>query len=398
MKICQVVPYFPYKEHLEGRSPDKDKYYLGGIMKHVYYLSKTLLKRNEVTIITTKSPQHHNLSEVVGVDIIRVKADAFLYSSPILIRILKWLDPNKYDVIHAHTPTPPVADFAVWRNARKKCPFVLTYHNDVEKEGYFGNLISKIYNNTFGHFLLKQSDAIITTTKSYALSSPLLKKYLHKVRVIPNGVDIEAFHLCLNGDRIKRKYQLNDDSKIILFVGKLDYYKGCDFLIKAFATVVQKISSAHLIIVGKGPLEKGLKQLTEKLCMQNYITFAGFISDAELPLYYGVCDLFVLPSISSNEGFGIVQLEAMACGKPVITTTIPGVREVDANEVASIHVPPMNEKALASAILKILEDAKLAKRLGENGRKLVEENYTWGSIAKRTENLYFAAISNVRKT
>lgn len=396
MKICQVVPYFPYKEHLEGRSPEKDKYYLGGIMKHVYYLSKSLSKQdNEITIITTKSPQHHNLSEVdIGVDIIRVKADAFLYSSPIAIRVLKYLDPSKYDVIHAHTPTPPVADLAAWRNIRKRTLFVLTYHNDVEKEGVFGSFISKVYNNTFGHFLLKQSDVIIATTKSYALSSPLLKKYLHKVTVIPNGIDIEMFHPYLNAHSIKKKYQLDDDSKIVVFVGKLDHYKGCDFLIRAFAAAAQKIPSVFLIIVGKGPLEKGLKHLSEKLCMQNRVIFVGFVSDISLPLYYQACDLFVLPSISSSEGFGLVQLEAMACGKPVICTNIPGVKEVDEQEVASIHVPPKNSEALANAIIKLLEDEKLARKMGENGRKLVEKKYTWEKIAEETEKVYHEVLSS----
>jgi glycosyltransferase involved in cell wall biosynthesis len=398
MKICQVVPCFPYQEHLEGKSVEKG-YHVGGVEKHVYYISKKLLELgNEVTIFTTKSPQHESLSEIDSdINIYRVPIGISLYASSIPLSTLKNLDVREYDLTHAHTPTPAIADLAALKNFIKRKPFILTYHNDIGKEDIFGKIVSAVYNATLGTFLLAHADAIIATSKSYAKNSKQLKKYLSKVRIIPNGVDTKVFHSELDSIKVKEKYKLDQD-KIVLFVGRIDYYKGCPYLIRAFADVIEEVPQAHLLFVGSGPLVGELKKLVADSNIASKVTFAGFVSDKELPYYYAACDVFVLPSISFYEGFGLVQLEAMACKKPVVTTTIPGVKEVDDSEIASIHVRPKDEKALASAILKILQDEDLAKNLGGNGRKLMIEKYSWGIIAKTTECLYSEIIKRIRKT
>ena len=392
MKICQVVPCFPYREHLKGRSVEKG-YHVGGVEKHVYFISKKLLELgNEVTVFTTKSPQHESLSEIDSdIDIYRVPIGISLYASSIPLHILKDLKGKEYDLIHAHTPTPAIADLAALKNFIKRKPFILTYHNDIGKEDTFGKIVSSAYNATLGTFLLAHADAIIATSKSYAMNSKNLKKYHQKVKIIPNGVDINVFHPERDSVKVREKYKLNQD-KIVLFVGRIDYYKGCNYLIRAFADVIKAIPQVHLLFVGAGPLIGELKILAESLNIASKVSFTGYVSDEDLPYYYAACDVFVLPSISFYEGFGLVQLEAMACGKPVITTTIPGVREADANEVASIHVLPKDEKALANAIIELLEDEDLAIKKGGNGRKLVEEKYMWEKIAEMTEKVYKEVI------
>jgi glycosyltransferase involved in cell wall biosynthesis len=389
MRICKIVQYFPYKEHFEGLPVEKGYYLGGGVGKHVYYLSKELSKENDVTIITTKSPQHDKLSEIdLDVDIRRVPLGIPFYSSSIPLRILKDLNPSEYDVLHADTPNSGIADLAALKNIKKRCPFVLTYHNDIIKEGFLGNIVSMIYNHSAGMFLLKHTNVIIATTKSYAMNSLQLRKYTNKVKIIPNGVDTNMFYPNLEGVEIRKKYEMSETDRIILFVGKLDYYKGCDYLIRAFSEVVKKIANAHLLFVGSGPLEGELREIAKRLNVSHNITFAGYVKDKELPYYYAACDIFVLPSVSSYEGFGMVQLEAMACGKPVITTTLPGVKEVDANEVATVHVPPKDSIVLANAIMGLLENEDLARQMGMNGRKLVEEEYTWERVAEETEKVY----------
>lgn len=390
MKICLVVPRFPYSEHLEGKLVEKEyEYKIGGVEKHAYYLSKGLLELgNEVTIFTTRSKRHNYLSEVnLELNIHRVPMSISLYNSSVPLWILKDLKVKDYDIIHAHTPVPAIADLAALKNINKKRPFILTYHNDIGKENLFGRILSGVYNVTLGKFLLTHADIIIATSKSYAMNSKYLRNYIEKVKIIPNGVDVKVFNPNLDGDKVKSKHGLSD-SKIVLFVGWLNPYKGCDYLIRAFADVVKKAPQAHLLFVGIGPLMTELKKLAAHLNIASKVTFAGYVSDLELPYYYAACDVFVLPSVSFQEGFGLVQLEAMACGKPVVTTTIPGVREVDKNEVASIHVLPRDEKALAKAILRLLEDDVLAKNMGKNGRKLVLEKYSWDRIAEMTEKVY----------
>ena len=392
MKICMISPYFPYLEHINGRKVERG-YNIGGVERHVYYISRELSKRgHDVTVITTRSPKHEKLSEIKGVNICRIPIGLRIYNSHIPFRILVHLNSDQYDIIHAHTPVPTIADLAALRNIAKKCPFVLTYHNDITKEGIFGSIISTIYNMTVGKFLLQHSDIIISTTKTYAINSKQLCKYLQKIKVIPNGVDDKVFNPKLDGSRIREKYGLKEDCKIVLFVGRLDYYKGCEYLVEAFSTVVKRMKNAHLILVGSGPLEGRLKEMANELNIADDISFAGYVKDEDLPYYYAACDVFVLPSISLYEGFGIVQLEAMACGKPVITTTLPGVREVDVEGVATIHIPPKNKQKLAEAIIEILKDDDLATRLGKNGRELIVKKYSWSKVAKAIEQVYLEVV------
>ena len=394
IKICQIVPCFPYREHLDGQ-PVEMGYHIGGVEKHVYYLCQELAKLgNEVTVITTKSPSHDNLCEIESnLNIYRVSPGISLYASFLPFQTLKVLKPGKYHMIHAHTPTPAIADIAALKNYRQRCPFVLTYHNDITKGGILGSVVSAIYNTTLGAFLLRHTDAIIATTKSYAEQSKRLKKHLPKVKLIPNGVDIEQFRPNIDGNRIREEYKLHQDSKIVLFTGRIDSYKGCDYLVRAFGLIANELPQAHLLFVGTGPLMEKMKMLSKDLNIAPKVIFAGYVPDKDLPYYYAACDVFTLPSISSLEGFGIVQLEAMACGKPVITTTLPGPHEVDAEGVATIHVLPRNEEALAKAILKTLTDKKLAETMGKNGRKLVEEKYSWSRVAQSTQELYHEVFS-----
>lgn len=388
MKVCQVVPYFPYREHINGQSIESG-YNVGGVERHVYSISSELIKRgHNVTVISTKSPCHETLSEIEGIEIIRIPIRLRIYNSHMPLDIAKYFDPSKYDLIHAHTPVPVMADLAALKNLSGKKPFVLTYHNDIAKTGSVGKVVSFIYNNTAGRFLLGFSNIIISTTRTYAANSKQLCKYTQKVKIVPNGVDIEAFNPGVDGKNIRKKYKLNETDKIVLFVGRLDYYKGCDYLVRAFSPVINEINNAHLIFVGRGPLEDNLQKIAAELKITENISFAAYVKDEDLPSYYASTDVFVLPSISPYEGFGIVQLEAMACGKPIVTTTLPGVSEIDSDGAATLHVPPKDEQQLAEAIITLLKDEEMAKRMGKRGRDLVIRKYSWTKVVESLESIY----------
>ena len=387
MKTCQVVSCFPYKEHLKGYIAEKG-YHIGGVERHVYEISNALAKRGiSVTVLSTRSPHHRKYHEIDEIKVIRIPYGIPLYSSSIPFHIFWHLNQSEYDLIHAHTPNPTIADLACFKN-RGKIPFILTYHNDISKEGYAGKMISYVYNKTLGDFILKNSDLIIATTKSYAEKSIRLKRFKHKIKVIPNGVNPNKFNKNIDEKKIRIHHGIPIDSKIILFVGALEVYKGIEYLLKAFKQVLNYEMKSYLVIVGAGALSKQLKEMTVELGISDNVIFAGYVKDSDLPYYYSACDFFVLPSISGGEGFGIVQIEALACGKPVICTDLPGVNEVDAKEVASIHVPPKDCEALADAIIQLLENEKLAREMGENGRQFVEDIYTWERVAEETERVY----------
>lgn len=169
-------------------------------------------------------------------------------------------------------------------------------------------------------------------------------------------------------------------------------YKGCEYLLNSFDLIRKAIDDTQLIYIGQGPLEKTLKKIAEERGISDNVSFLGYIDDRDLPLYYAIADVFVLPSVSPLEGFGMVQLEAMAAGKPVVTTTIPGVCGVDSDELATIHVPPKDIQALSAAIIKILQNENLRITMGNNGRKLAIEKYSWENLTRSLEKVYRNAM------
>ncbi|NLE27488.1 MAG: glycosyltransferase family 4 protein [Clostridiaceae bacterium] len=356
----------------------------------MYILVHELAERgHDVTVFAARSPKHNQLSEIDGLSVRRVSKEISLYNSYLPLSLLRRFDPSEFDLIHAHTPVPAIADIIALKNITARTPFILTYHNDITKSGFLGGIISSIYNMTLGKSLVKNSDIIITTTQSYASNSKLLKSSLSKVRVIPNGVDCDLFKPGLDTIFAREKYGINPSDKLILFVGHLDHYKGCEYLIRALPLIAEKIEHAHLLIVGSGPQSAFLRQIAATLHIEDKITFAGYVEDHELPYIYASADVFVLPSISSYEGFGIVQLEALSSGKPVVTTMLPGVRDVDSQGIASLHVQPKDPVALSGAIITLLKNIERSREMGRKGRSLVLERYSWPKVIEEIEKLYF---------
>ena len=158
---------------------------------------------------------------------------------------------------------------------------------------------------------------------------------------------------------------------------------------RALSLIAENIEHIHLLIVGSGPQKNGLRQIAADLHIEDKVTFAGYVEDDELPYIYASADVFVLPSVSCYEGFGIVQLEALSSGKPVVTTTLPGVREVDSEGIATFHVPPEDVTKLGWAITKVLSDVNLAESMGQRGRELALEQYSWPKVVDQIEAIYF---------
>ncbi len=369
MRIAQVAPYFhPH---------------IGGVESHVLNLSKGLVKNgHEVTVYTSlvKGAKVNEIYE--GISIRRVKPFKTLYTTPITPKLKKNIIQESHEVIHAHFP-PPLASYYAFKASKKtKTPFVLTYHCDLELQGFPGKVIKAIYRITLGNSTLNHSDRIIVTTRTYAATSRDLWKF--EPCVIPNAIDPTIFNPDIEKGQIMGNHRL-DESKIILYVGRLRYHKGLEYLIESAQYTEMNVK---YLIVGGGEFKSKLKNLVHKRKLENRVIFAGEVPNSELPKYYAACDIFVLPSISRLEAFGIVGLEAMASGKPVIISDIPGVREVINDGVEGLLVEPMNAKDLAEKITVLLSDADLRKKMGENGRRKVNEDFTWDKVVRQVEEVY----------
>jgi rhamnosyl/mannosyltransferase len=172
--------------------------------------------------------------------------------------------------------------------------------------------------------------------------------------------------------------------RIILFVGRLVYYKGVEYLIKAMPEI-----EAKLILIGEGPLKKKLKEIVRSLSLWDKVVFQSPVPDSDLVAYYHACDVFVLPSVEITEAFGLVQLEAMACGKPVVSTALPtGVPFVNQHGKTGFIVPPRDHRALAQAINTLLSNPQLREQYGMYAKRRVEQEFNMKFITAKVMQVY----------
>lgn len=364
MKIAQVAPYFyPH---------------IGGVESHVHTLSKHLLsKHHDVTVVTSIFPGLKNKAVVDGIKVERVRSLFTLLRTPITTGLGDALD--GFDVVHAHTPPPLISFFAARACRRNNIPLALTYHCDPEIPTPFGMLIVSLYRRTFGRYTLAHTDRLIVTTNSYAATSRGV--WRHELCVVPNAVDVDTFNPNVDGSAVREEYGLEGEI-VVLFVGRIVPHKGIEYVIGS-----SNSTDAKYLIVGDGPLREKLERTVAQRGLQN-VVFTGKVPNARLPEYYAAGDIFVLPSIARLEAFGIVALEAMATGKPVIITNIPGVREIITDGIEGLVVEPMNAEALAAQINKLADDKGLRLTMGANSRKNTVERFSWSKIVNDIEHIY----------
>ncbi|MEW6295031.1 MAG: glycosyltransferase family 4 protein [Candidatus Diapherotrites archaeon] len=386
MKALIVAPYFhPY---------------IAGGMK--YALDQSLcLKKAGFKVIATAAGHKSNKfkKEIIeGIKIYRLPAQFKLSGTPLSLEWRKKLneiiEKEKPDVINGHIPAPFIADLAARIAVEKRIPFILTYHNDITKEDFFGNLLSEGYYSMLGNKTLKISSKIIATSEYYAKKSVHLRKYVHKTEFIPPAVDEKKFNLRVNRNWLKRNYKLKN-KKIVLFVGCLGKgyeYKGLNYLIEAISMTKKEIPEIKLIAVGGGEEKQKYVALCRKLGIEKEVMFAGFVPSEKLPLYYAGSDAFVLPSINDSEGFGIVLIEAMACRTPVIGTKAGGIPAVIKDEKDGLIVEPRNPAELKNAIIRILKNKKFAGKIALNGHKKVFSEFSQKKFCSKITKIFFGAV------
>jgi len=290
--------------------------------------------------------------------------------------LIRKYNPN---IIHAHWLLPQGVIAAMLK--KKDTKLIITIHGS----DLFP--LKNLFFRAIQRNVLKNCDTC--TVNSEATKNELLKRFPEfkdKVDVIPMGVDTKMF----SKKNIKLKFNEYKNKKIILFVGRLNEQKGIDYLIKAMKIVNAKISNSILLIIGEGGYKKELQKIADNLNLDN-VEFLGGINQKELADYYNLADVFVLPSVTSRigtEGQGLVLLEAMACGTPVIGTETGGIKFMIRNNDNGILVKERSQDELGNAILKIFSDVKLRKKLSKNGIIFVKKNYSWEIVAEKFDEIY----------
>jgi len=290
----------------------------------------------------------------------------------------KQIKKNRPDMIHAHWIIPQ-GFIAALLKKKHHIPFAVTCHG-VDVFALRGKVATAIK-----RFTLRSADKI--TVVSSAMKNELLTKIDSNldIDVIPMGVDSELFHPKKKEFAIRRKYQI--DGPFLLFVGRLAEKKGVKYLINAMSDVIKKHAEAKLMIIGRGTLEKELKELTRELKLERNVIFMGAIQNNLLPAYYATADIFACPSIQTKdgdrEGLPVTILEALSSGLPVITTDLEGNKDLIADNRAIYIVRQKNHKELANKIIEILNSSKLRKITKTSAIKFIKDKFDWEIISKR---------------
>jgi glycosyltransferase involved in cell wall biosynthesis len=276
--------------------------------------------------------------------------------------------------------------FSARARNKTKIPLILTYHCDLELPNFLNKFISGFYRRTFGHYSLIYTDKIIVTTNTYAATSRAVWHF--PPIVIPNAVNTKRYNPKIDGTEIRKRHGL-EGKNVILYVGRIKFHKGIEYFVSA-AKFFDK--NTKFLIVGAGDFEDEIRNLISELDLADQVLMVGRVDWGELPKYYAATDIFILPSLTRLEAFGIVGLEAMASGKPVIISDIPGVREVIENKKEGLLTPPMDIKEMANKIKKLLDHPKLRKQMGKAGRKKVVEKFEIAKVVDQLEEVYMNSL------
>jgi rhamnosyl/mannosyltransferase len=294
------------------------------------------------------------------------------------------------DIVHLQFPYPwgEAANYFFGRARRT----VITYQSDIIRQVY-----TRAFYRPLMHRVLKRADRLIATSPNYLHSSPVLRKFADKCVVIPLGIDPTPFENpdLRRAEEIRARYlasptlsphgRTHPGSGFLLFVGQFRYYKGLDYMLRALC----ELPEARLIMVGQGPMEQAWRGLAVALGVQDRVSFVSGVHTEELPAYYAAADVFVLPASERSEAFGLVQLEAMAAGRPVVSTEIgTGTSYVNADGETGLVVPARDPHALAAAVARLLDDPALCARMGTAGRERVRSEFNLETMVERVMAVY----------
>lgn len=312
--------------------------------------------------------------KINGVKVVRAGSLGTYFSCPLSLSfIVKFRQmARNADIVHVNVPFP-LADLALLLSGYRG-KVAVSWHSDIVKQKNLMLLYKPLLK-----YLLGRADVIFTATEGHICGSDFLPEYREKCRILPYGITLGDY-LDIDRRPVLTEKLANKKNIKIFFTGRLVYYKGVDVLLKAFANV----KNCELFIAGTGELENKLKAFAKSRGLEKTIHFLGFLPDNTLKQAYADCDIFVLPSVAKSEAFGIVQLEAMVYGKPVINTRLPsGVPHVSIHGETGITVPPSDPLTLAKAINRLASDKELRERLGRNAALRVREKFNENNVIRK---------------
>jgi rhamnosyl/mannosyltransferase len=376
MNIVELGKYFPPQ-------------YLGGIEVITELSARALANDHNVTVICHNTGCRRSQEVRDGYRVVRAGTQLKRYSQPVSLFMGLELRKAKPDLIHFHAPN-------FWGALMitlfcPTVPLIITHHADVEGRAFLKRCLLPLY-----HRLVRRAGAVIVSSLKNAKISTDLPRDVEKVIALPLGVSESSYVLDATAisQLSERKRIEFGDNDVVGFIGRFVWYKGLNILLQA----VCGFQDLSLLLIGDGPLKKEIQREASVLNISDRVHFVGTVSHAEKLRYLHMMDIFVLPSTHITEAFGISQVEAMICSRPIISTNLPtGVSDVNADGITGLVVPPSDVDALASAIDRLLRDKALRRSYGINGRERAralfsERNY----IEKLRASVASVLTTNVR--
>jgi len=352
--------------------------YRGGIETVVEQLCRGLARRGvQITALVSNDGPATIEETIDGVRVLRLGRSAELNSQPLNLHLVPTLRRLSFDVLHFHTPNP-VGALAVLAAHRAE-PIVVTHHSDIVRQRLLGGAATVAQS-----LLYRRAAVLVAATPKHIEHSTVLRRFESRCRVIHFPIDASPYAAAppLWDEELPLAWQ---SEPLILFVGRLVYYKGVDVLLDALRFTEQ----ARLAIVGVGPLLTRLVDQANRLGISERVRFLGAVPEDRLRCLYKRARFLVLPSVAPSEAFGMVQLEAMAAGRPVISTDLKsGVPYVNQHGVTGLIVPPKDARALAGAMKTLLEDEPFASSLGQAAQRRVLAEFHVESVVEAHLALY----------
>ena len=356
----------------------KDYYpVLGGIENHIKTLAEAQAASGHDVTALVCDPGHRTRTEIrAGVKIIRAGRITTAASMPLSLSQPLELVRLRPDIVHIQSPYP-LGEMANWLLGTGMAT-VISYQSDIVRQKHWLRFYGPVL-----RCVLNSADRIVASSPQYIETSPWLGPIQDKCVVVPLGID---------PGRFTPDYHTRTGPLELLFVGRLRYYKGVDTLIRA----LKDAPNTRLTIVGDGPMKEPWQKLCNSLELQDRVTFAGDVSDPDLPAIYRKADVFILPANARAEAFGQVLIEAMASGLPCITTELgTGTSWIVQHDVTGLVVPPRNPPPLAEAICRLRDDPAQRMTMSTLARARVEAEFTQTKMIERIESVYNSVLDAV---
>ena len=356
---------------------------LGGIETTINLMARGTLDEFDVSVLTCCGSSRPGTETIDGVRVVRVAEWGRFASAPFSPAFPTALrrEAAGVKILHFHHPNP-TGDIS-WLLTRPDAPIVMTYHSDIVRQKWSMLVFAPVQERA-----MRACTVIMPTSPNYIESSPWLLRFREKCRVLPLGVDLSRFEQTAQTEAGAAEVRSRYRGPIVLFVGRLRYYKGLEFLVRAMPDI-----DATLVIGGSGPEMPRLKDIARVCQIAGRVHFVGELSERDLVAHLYAADAFCMPSHLRSEAFGLSQIEAMACGLPVVSTSVDsGVPYVNRDGESGFCVEPQSPAALAKALNCLLSDPELRSRMGTAARRRAHEKFSAARMCSDLRQIYRSVL------